>query len=108
MIKINVVKIDILVLHSCAPVSGDRVLQSTADHPTYVCLCLAPTFIKEIGMAMNLLGKLEITDGKSTGHIRQPPAKGIAYPRPNRNQVMCFERRRDIEVAHRRSVKNSA
>jgi len=108
MIKINFAKIDILVLQSRAPVSGDRVLQSTADHPTDVCLYLFPALVKEKGVTTNALEKREITDGESTGHVRQPLAKGIPNPRPYRHQIMCFERCLDIEVSCRRSAKNPA
>ena len=78
MIKIDFAKIDILVLRSHAPVSSERVLQSATDHPADVCLYLFSTFLKKISETTNALEKIEITDGKSTGHIRQPPAKGIA------------------------------
>ncbi len=92
VIKIDFAKIDILVLRSRAPVSSERVLQSATDHPTDVCLYLLPTLFKKIGETTNALEKIEITNGESTGHIRQPLAKGIANPWPNRNQIMCFER----------------
>ena len=108
VIKIDFAKIDILVLRSRAPVSSQRVLQSATDHPTDVCLYLLPTLLKKIGETTNALEKIEIPNGESTGHIRQPLAKGIANPWPNRNQIMCFERRLDIEVPRRRSVKNPA
>src|SRR5438034_11078197 len=78
VIKIDFAKIDILVLRSHAPVSSERVLQSATDHPADVCLYLFSTFLKKISETTNALEKIEITDGKSTGHIRQPPAKGIA------------------------------
>ena len=101
MTKINVAEIDILVLDSCAPVSGDCVLQATADHPTHVCICLAPAFVKEVTVTMNALGKLEVANGESTSYVRQPVAKRIADPwptsPPRRNlEIIRFSRVRAV------------
>ena len=85
VIKIDFAKIDILVLRSHAPVSSERVLQSATDHPADVCLYLLPTLLKKISETTNALEKIEITNGESTGHIRQPLAKGITNSWPNRN-----------------------
>src|SRR5207248_7843191 len=98
VIKINSAKINILVLRSRAPVRVECVLQAATDHPTDVCFYLLPTFVKKEGETTDALEKIEITNGESTGYIRQPLSKGVTNSWPNRNQIMCFERCLDIEV----------
>ena len=55
---------------------------------------------------MNALRKLKVANGESTSYVRQPVAKRMANPWPNRYEIMCFERCLDIEVTYRRSAEN--
>ena len=66
-VKIDASKIDILILRSRAPMLGEGVLQTAADHPAHICITLAATFIEEnVERLVLRLCEIDIADGDTT------------------------------------------